>query len=133
MTMNWKLIFQLSVFGLAMAFATIALISSAIEPIFWLLIFVICAFLIAKRAPGKYFLHGFLVSLVNCVWITAAHIAFYSTYLANHLETAEMSARMPLSDHPQLLMLLTGPVIGAVSGLILGLFSFIAGKLVKKV
>ncbi len=130
--MNWKLIFQLSLFGLAMALATISLISSAIEPIFWLLIFVACAFLIAKKAPGKYFLHGFLVSLVNCVWITAAHVAFYSTYLANHPEMAEMNAKMPLSDHPQLMMLLTGPVIGAVSGLILGLFSFIAGKLVKK-
>jgi hypothetical protein len=130
--MNWKLIFQLSLFGLAMALATISLIPSAIEPIFWLFIFSLCAFLIAKKAPGKHFLHGFLVSLVNCVWITAAHVAFYVTYMANHPEQAEMNTRMPLPDHPQLMMLLTGPVIGAVSGLVLGLFSLIAGKLMKK-
>jgi len=130
--MNWKLIFQLSLFGLAMALATISLIPSAIEPIFWLLIFFACAFLIARKAPGKFFLHGFLVSLVNCIWITAAHVACSSTYLSNHPEMAEMNAKMPLSDHPQLMMMLMGPVFGAVSGLILGLFSFVAGKLVKK-
>jgi hypothetical protein len=84
------------------------------------------------KATGKYFLHGFFVSLVNSVWITTAHVAFFSTYMANHPEQAEMSTRMPLPDHPQLMMVLTGPVIGAVSGLVLGLFSIIAGKFVKK-
>jgi hypothetical protein len=130
--MNWKLILQLSLFGLAMALATISLIPSAIEPIFWLLIFLICAYLIAVKAPGKHFLHGFFVSLVNSAWITTAHVVMYGTYMANHPEQAEMSARMPLPDHPQLMMVLTGPVIGALSGLVLGLFSFIAGKIVRK-
>jgi hypothetical protein len=30
------------------------------------------------------------------------------------------------------MMLMTGPVVGIFSGLILGLFSFVAGKLVKR-
>jgi uncharacterized membrane protein len=29
-------------------------------------------------------------------------------------------------------MLITGPIIGIISGLILGLFAFIAGKIFKK-
>ena len=130
--MNSKLIFQLSLFGLAMAFATVFWIPTNIEPVCWLLIFAVCAYLIAKRSPGKYFLHGFLVSLVNCVWITAAHVGLYSSYMAHHPEMAAMSARMPLPDHPRLMMALTGPVFGILSGLVLGLFSFFAGKLVKK-
>jgi hypothetical protein len=82
--MNWKLIFGLSLFGLAMAVATVYCIPSNIEPILWLVIFLLCAYLIAKNAAGKYFLHGFLVSIVNCIWITGVHIMLSSTYLASH-------------------------------------------------
>lgn len=132
--MNWKLIFQLSLFGLIMAFGTITLIPQKIEPIFWLVIFVFCAVVIAKACEHSYFLTGFLVSMVNCVWITAFHIMFYKSYMLHHPDMAAMNKNMPPSFaiHPRLLMALTGPVFGALSGLILGLFSFIASKIVKK-
>src|ERR1035437_618831 len=120
--MNKKLIFQLSLFGLAMAIATVYFISSNIEPVFWLIIFIICAYLIAKNCAGNYFLHGFLVSLLNCVWITSAHIILFDTYIANHQQEAEMIKQMPMPDSPRLMMLTTGIVIGIISGLILGLF-----------
>jgi purine-cytosine permease-like protein len=132
MKLDWRLIFQLSLFGLAMAIATVFVIPSSVEPIFWLAIFVICAYLIAKKAPGKFFLHGFLVSLVNCFWITTAHIALADSYLARHPNEAEMVTKMPMPDSPRLMMLMTGPIVGIVSGLVLGLFSFIASKIVKK-
>ena len=77
--MDWKLIFQLSMFGLAIGIATVYVIPSSIEPIFWLIIFVICAVIIAKRRVGKPFLHGLLVSLVNSVWITAAHVLLFDS------------------------------------------------------
>jgi uncharacterized membrane protein len=132
--MNWKLIFQLSVFGLIMAFATVSLISEKVEPIFWVIIFIFCAYTIAKVCTGKYFLHGFLVSMVNCIWITAAHIFFYDSYIAHHPSMATMSTSMPapMSMHPRLIMLIMGPVAGAISGLVLGLFSYIASLIVKK-
>lgn len=130
--MNKKLIFRLSLFGLFMAIATVYWIPSNIEPIFWLAIFIICAYLIAKKCSGKYFLHGFLVSLANCVWITGGHILLYHTYMANHAEEAAMTAKMPMPDHPRLMMLMMGPIVGIVSGLVLGLFAFIASKIMKK-
>src|SRR6516162_9178944 len=129
--LDLKLILGLSLFGLAMGIATVFVIPSNIEPAFWLAIFVVCAYVIAKKAPGKYFLHGFLVSLVNCVWITGAHIALASPYLARHANEAQMMSKMPMPDAPRLMMLMTGPIVGIVSGIILGLFSFIASKLVK--
>jgi hypothetical protein len=129
--MNWKLIFTLSLFGLVMALATVSLIPSKIEPAFWLVIFLICAYFIAKRAPSKYFLHGFLVSIVNSVWITLAHIMNYDTYIANHAEEVKMSAEMHM-ETSRASMAMMGPLFGIVFGLILGLFSFIASKLVKK-
>ena len=132
--MNWKLIFGLSLFGLAMAFATITLIPSSTEPFAWLAIFLICAWLIAKNAAGSFFLHGFLVSIVNCVWITAAHIYFSSEYLAHHAreadQYAQLNAKAGLSTTAA--MLCVGPIVGIVSGLILGLFAFIASRFVKR-
>lgn len=130
--MNWNLIFKLSLFGLAMAFATVYFIPSNIEPFCWLLIFIICAYVIAKNCSSKYFLHGLLVSIVNAVWITAAHIILFDQYISNHAKEAGMMKKMPMPDSPKLMMLMTGPVVGIVSGLILGLFAFIAAKIMKR-
>jgi hypothetical protein len=129
--MNWKLILQLSLFGLAMGIATVFVIPSKIEPLFWLAIFVICAFLIARHAPNKPFLHGLCVSLVNCVWVTGSHILLFDQYVANHAQEVAMMKSMPLPDSPRLMMALMGPVIGVVSGIVLGLFAFVAAKLVR--
>ena len=130
--MNTKLIFQLSLFGLAMAFATLSLIPPTIEPLIWLLIFVICAYLIAKKCTGKYFLHGFLVSILNSVWIISVHIIFAGAYFKHHVQQVPQNVIIPLLNHPRLMMLIVGPIIGVISGVVLGLFAFIASKLVKK-
>lgn len=53
--MNWNLIFKLSFFGLAMALGTVYFIPSAIEPFCWLIIFIICAYFIAKNCSKAYF------------------------------------------------------------------------------
>lgn len=130
--MNWKLIFQLSLFGLAMGIATVYFIPSKAEPLCWLFIFILCAYFIAKHCPEKYFLNGLCVSLLNSVWIMAAHVLLYDTYIQNHAEEAEMMSQMPLSVSPKLMMLVMGPVVGLVSGLVLGLFAVIASKIVKR-
>jgi uncharacterized membrane protein len=115
-----------------MAFATVSLIPEKFEPVFWLGIFIFCAYVIARVCNGRYFLHGFCVSLVNSIWITAAHIIFYSTYIAHHPNAEKMGQSMPMQSHPRLLMLLMGPLFGIAFGLILGLFTFIASKIVSK-
>ena len=130
--MNWKLIFQLSLFGLAMAFATVSMIPSNIETFFWLALFAFCAYVIAKQCREKYFLTGFLVSLLNCVWITSAHIIFVQTYLAHHADQASMLAKMPIPESPRLMMLMYSPIIGIVFGLSLGWSALIASKYIKK-
>jgi hypothetical protein len=127
--MDWKLIFSLSGFGLAMALATVFVIPSNIEPAFWLAIFLVCAYLIARRRSDRLFLHGLCVSLVNSVWITAVHLLLFDRYMASHAQEAAMMKSMPGS--PQLTMVLFGPIFGCISGIVLGLFAFLAGKVVK--
>jgi len=107
--MNKKLIFQLSLFGLAMAFATVYFIPSDIEPFCWLAIFIVSAYLIAKNCTGKYFLTGLCVSLINAVWITSIHILLFDKYIANHPQEAEMMTKMPMPDSPRLMMLMLRP------------------------
>lgn len=129
--MNWKLIFQLSLFGLAMAISTVYWIPSNLEPVFWIIIFVICAYLIARNCTRNFFLHGFLVSIVNSIWITAFHVLLYKTYIEGHSKEAEMLSTMPMPKHPRMMMAFTGPVVGIISGLVLGLFAFVASKIWK--
>ena len=51
--MDWKLILQLSLFGLAMGLGTVFFIGPGIEPILWLVIFGLCAYIIARSSPRK--------------------------------------------------------------------------------
>lgn len=131
--MNTKLIFRLSLFGLAMAIATICWIPGNIELYFWLVIFIICAWIIAKKCKGHYFQHGFWVSILNCIWIIILHVLFFRRYMAHHPEMFQMKmASWPFAGHMRRNMLFTGPIIGVISGIILGAFAWIASKLVRK-
>jgi hypothetical protein len=128
--MNWRLIFGLSIFGLAMAIGTVFVIPSNIEPICWLGIFLICAYVIARERSMGHFVHGLLVGIVNSVWVTAAHILFFGRYLESHPKEAGMINSMPLPNSPRLMMALVGPVIGVISGTIIGLLAYGASKFV---
>lgn len=129
--MNWKLIVLLSLFGLAMGMATVFWIPSKIEPLFWLVIFLLCAVLIA-RGSARPFLTGLLLGIANSVWITACHILFYGAYIARHAQEAAMMKSMPAAVSPKLMMALTGPLIGVVSGIIIGLFAWVASRLIRR-
>lgn len=130
--MNWKLIFSLSLFGLAMAFGTVYVIASSVEPFFWGAIFLVCALVIAKRATGSCFLHGLMVGIVNSIWVTGAHVLLFARYVAGHHREAAMMASMPLANHPRVMMLMVGPVIGVISGAIMGVLALALSKLVTR-
>ena len=83
----------------------------------------------AKRAPGKYFLHGLLTSVVNSVWITVTHATFFDIYAKNNPQFVQSA---PPGINPRVLMIIMGPIFGVLFGLVAGLFAFIASKIVKK-
>jgi hypothetical protein len=129
---DWKLIFLLSLFGLVMAIATVFIVPSNVEPIFWLVTFIVCAIIIARVRSTAFFVHGLLVGIMNSIWVTGAHIVFFDRYIASHPKEAGMMASMPLPSSPRLMMALVGPVIGIASGAIIGLFAYIARGLMPK-
>ncbi len=130
--MNGKLIFGLSLFGLAMGFATVFVIPWKEEPFFWLPIFIICAFVIARQAPGRVFLHGFLLGIVNSVWVTGAHLLFFSRYLAGHpMEAAMITAVHGTRLLASAAMVPVGLSSGLISGAVIGLLAYVVAKAIK--
>jgi hypothetical protein len=129
---NWPLVVRLSLLGLLMGIATVFVIPSNVEPLCWLVIFAVSAYFIAKRAAGKYFLHGLLVGIANSVWVTAAHVVLFDRYIANHPREAAMMTSMPLPGSPRLMMALVGPVIGIASGLLIGVLAVLVANLVSR-
>jgi hypothetical protein len=114
-----------------MGLATVFFIPSNREPAFWLPIFLLCAFLIARGTSGNPFLHGVYLGLANSVWVTGAHVLFFARYIAAHTQEATMIQFMPLANHPRLMMVFTGPVAGVISGIVIGVFAFLASRFVK--
>ena len=125
--MPWKLIFQLSLFGLAMGLATVFWIPSSVEPFLWILIFLFCAFVIGRSGAPHPFVTGLLLGLANSVWITASHVLLFDKYLATHAREAAMMQRMPLPG--RLMMTVTGPIVGLISGAVIGVLAMIAAKI----
>ena len=112
-----KTIGELSLFGLAMGIATVFVIPSNIEPLFWLVIFAISASVIARRCSDRHFVQILLVGLANCVWVTGAHVLFFHQYIANHPQEAAMmasAARFSAIDDGD-----GWSVVGAVSGAVM--------------
>ena len=127
--MNWRLVFTLSLIGLAMGIATVFVIPSRVEPLFWLAIFVFCAWTIARRTERLRFLHGLALGVANSIWITSAHLLLFDGYVARHAQEAQAMAGMPLP--PRAMMVMTGPVIGVVSGVVIGLLALGAARLAR--
>jgi hypothetical protein len=129
---NWNLILKLSMFGLAMGLATVFFIPPTVEPVFWLVIFLLCAYAIARAAPERPFAHGVMLGIANSIWITLAHVLLFDQYLANHPQEAQMmhSTTMPVA--PRALMLMMGPVVGVISGAVIGVLALIAVKVLRR-
>jgi hypothetical protein len=129
--MNWSLVARLSLLGLAMALGTVFLVPPSVEPLLWLPIFIASAVLIVRGTERRRFLHGLVLGLANSVWITGAHVIFAERYLAGHADEAGFLASTPLASSPRLMMALTGPVIGLISGVVIGLLALGAARLLR--
>lgn len=131
--MNWKLIIALSLFGVAMAFAGVyGITTQQSEAFIWPFIFMLYAVIIVKSVSGNYFLHGFLVSVLNGIWIGAIHALYFHTYIRNNPGVKKLYEDMPHFASPKITMVVMAPVFGAIFGLVSGLFAYIASRVLKR-
>ena len=121
--MNWKLVLKLPLFALAMGIATVYFIPSSVEPLLWLVIFVICGYVVARNTDEWRFLNGLAIGIMNSVWVTGSHVLLFDRYTAGHAREAAMMQSMPLPQSPRLMMVFTGAMSGVISGLVIGRFA----------
>jgi len=129
--MKWSLIFILSLFGFLMAIATVFLIPTSIEVFFWIPIFLVYAYIIARNAEGDYFLHGLFLGIANSLWISLMHALLFTKYIFNNGTVSETLAKLPKLGSPRLMLIIYGPIIGVIAGIILGLLCLGASKIVE--
>jgi hypothetical protein len=130
--MNWKLIGLLCGFGVLMGGASVLGLTKGMEGLLWLVIGVICVWLIVWRAPVRFFLHGFFVGLIGGAVAPVVQFLFFATYRANNPELATRFAEIPGGMEPKYFFLMLTPIIGLASALALGLVCWLAAKLIGK-
>jgi len=128
--MNWKLIILLSLLGVVSAVLSVYLLAPTAEFFVWIGVTLASALLIGRYAARRWFLHGFVLAMVNAFWVTVTQVALFHTYVATHPEYLRMTETLPdvLAAHPRRLVLYRAPIIAVLSGMVTGLFAWIAGR-----
>ena len=130
--MDRKLVGMLSLAGVVMGVASVLGWTQRIEFVMWLVIAISSAFVIAREAPGKFFVHGFWTGLLAGIASPLIQLALYSTYLANNPDTAAQVETMPQNMNPRVVLLIFTPVIGLLNGAVLGLLSWGTSRVIKR-
>lgn len=128
--MNWCLVLSLALLGVAMGVLSLfGLTRHGIEPALWLVIALLGAFWIGRRAGAKPFLHGLLAGLGCGALNGLVQAAFFGRYLASNPESAEAFSKTPGGLDPRLFVLVFSTVIGIVYGLVVGGLSVLAARM----
>ena len=123
--MNIRLILTLSLLGLLVAFGSIAgLIPAGWETAVWAVIVLVCANVLARRAPGKFFLHGFLTGFIAGAVSLLCHALFMTQYLAHNAKADAGFKALPAGMSPALVVVLLSPFFGGLLGVVTGLLTW---------
>lgn len=127
-SMNWTIILLLSSVGLIMGLLSINGYTQKIEPFLWLLFGTIAALVLSRNTDHKIFLHALLIGLFWGVLNSIIQSAFFDQYLANNTNLQERF-KQPVFIKPRYFVLVTGPVIGLITGLFLGGLTLLLKKI----
>jgi hypothetical protein len=130
--MNWRLIISLSLLGIVFGVASVFGFTSGLEWFTWLCIGVYSAWKFARRSRDELFLHGFYLGILAGCFSSIIQALFISSYLANNPRMVEALDALPHGLHPAAVVLIMGPIIGTVSGVVFGVLALIVGKLLRR-
>ena len=127
-SMDWKIIVILSVIGLLMGLLSVKGFTQKIEPVLWLLFGIATSLILSKNIEQKTFLHGLLIGIAWGIYNGAIQCAFFDIYFTNN-PSIQQNFQKNSFIQPRYFVLLTGPIIGLITGLILGGLSLLLKKL----
>lgn len=129
--MNWKIILLLSLFGVLMGLNYVFGLIQGLEWLLWLIIAIISAYVLYKQTDRLLFTHAVLTGIIMGIFNTIVQSALFDKYLENTPES-EGIPQWPITIEPQYFLLMAGPFVGIVYGLVIGLFALIIKKILKK-
>jgi len=129
--MNWRLILQLSFFGVAMGLGIVFFLSSWVTTILWVIIIVLSGYAIAKRCVRLRFLSGLLVGLLDCLLDTTVKVTFFHAYVVRYAGEIELIHQFMPAMSVRRLMALTSPALGLIWGVAIGLVALLIGVFLK--
>jgi len=127
-SMDWKVIIILSVIGLLMGLLSVQGFTQKIEPLLWLLFGIATSLILSRNIEQKAFLHGILIGLAWGILNGLTQSVFFDTYLTNNPSVQQNFQKKPFIL-PRYFVLVTGPIIGLITGLVLGRLSLLLKKL----
>jgi hypothetical protein len=130
--MNWRLIISLSILGIIFGIASVFGFTSGREWLAWLCIGVYSAWRFTRQSREELFLHGFYLGILAGFFSSIIQALFVSTYLTNNPRMVEALNALPQGLHPAAVVLIMGPIIGTVSGVVFGVLAVVTGKLVRR-
>lgn len=126
-TMDWKVIIILSAIGLIMGLLSVKGFTQKLEPFLWLLFGIATSLVLSKNIDNKTFLHGLLIGLAWGIINGLTQSVFFDTYLANNPQLQQNFQKTTFMQ-PKYFVLVTGPIIGLITGLVLGGLSLLFKK-----
>ncbi|MBS1518558.1 MAG: hypothetical protein JSS91_10775 [Bacteroidetes bacterium] len=130
--MNWKVILQLSLLGLLVGILSIfGIVNQTIELIVWLIIGVFSGYVIHKKMNKLIFTHSVITGLFMGILSSVIQSVFFNTYLKNNPSSLDGLKNIPAAMEPQYILLFSGPFLGIIFGVIIGLIAIAFNKFSK--
>jgi len=126
--MNWYIIILLSLFGAIMGILSVKGYTGKLEPILWLLFGIISALVLSRNVENRPFIHGLIIGLCWGVFNGIIQSSFFDQYITNN-PSLQSSYNKSTAIKPQFLVLIMGPVIGLVTGAVLGGLTLLLKKI----
>ena len=128
--MNWKTILLLSLFAILMGFLSVFGIIPDFEWLMWLVIAIVSGYVLNKQTKKLLFTHAVVTGIIMGVFNAVIQSVLFDTYLLTDPQIEGLS-QWPTTIEPQYFLLIAGPFIGIVYGLLIGLFALIIEKISK--
>jgi hypothetical protein len=126
--MNWVIIVSLSSVGLVIGLLSVKGYTQKKEPLLWLLAGIATAFVLSKVAGNKLFLHALYIGLFWGILNGIIQSFFFEQYLSNHPNLQDRFKQSTFIP-PRYFVLITGIVVGLITGVALGGLTLLFNKI----
>jgi predicted outer membrane lipoprotein len=130
--MNWRLIVYLSLLSILLAIGSIAGLVKSQEWLGWLVIGILSGWYIAGRVDENFFLYGLILGILDGILNSSLKALFFESYSSSNPRIMDAFDGLPQDLSPRMVMLIMGPLVGALLGVAFGIITAAASMLRKR-